>query len=234
MEQNSLIEIMKKATQRSNVDFYTPNGLHVYFKNELLNDDLNVEKVISKFESLLPKDFSSLIEMIIIGQFEEFEERSINAFYDSGTIYVSNIQDDFDDLLDDIIHETAHAVEEQYGFEIYGDRKIHDEFLQKRMFLHDLLWNMDYRAPRSFFKDVEFNQEFDDFLFKKVGYDNFRKASSGVFLTPYAATSLREYFATAFTEYYMDSNHKFLSKVAKAPFEKIISISEQNEVDNYY
>ena len=45
MEQNSLIEIMKEATQRSNVDFYTPNGLHVYFKDELLNDDLNVEKI---------------------------------------------------------------------------------------------------------------------------------------------------------------------------------------------
>ena len=124
MEQNSLIEIMKEATQRSNVDFYTPNGLHVYFKDELLNDDLNVEKVISKFESLLPKDFSSLIEMIIVGQFEEFEERSINAFYDSGTIYVSNIQDNFDDLLDDIIHETAHAVEEQYGFEIYTKKNV--------------------------------------------------------------------------------------------------------------
>jgi len=234
MEQNSLIEIMKEATQRNNVDFYTPNGLHVYFKDELLNDDLNVEKVISKFESLLPKDFSSLVEMIIIGQFEEFEERSINAFYDSGTIYVSNIQDNFNDLLDDIIHETAHAVEEQYGFEIYGDRKIHDEFIQKRMFLHDLLWNMDYRAPRSFFKDVEFNQEFDDFLFKKVGYENFRKATSGVFLSPYSATSLREYFATAFTEFYMNSDHKFLSKVAKAPFEKIISISQADELDKYY
>ena len=49
--------------------------------------------------------------MIIFGWFDEFEERSLNAFYEGGTLYVSNIQDDFMDMYDDIIHEISHSLE---------------------------------------------------------------------------------------------------------------------------
>ena len=47
--------------------------------------------------------------MIIVGWFKEFEERDINAFYKDATIYVSNVQDDEDDMVDDIVHEFAHS-----------------------------------------------------------------------------------------------------------------------------
>ena len=52
--------------------------------------------------------------MIIVGWFEEFEERNINAFYDSGAVYISNLQDDQEDMFDDIVHEIAHSVEDAY------------------------------------------------------------------------------------------------------------------------
>ncbi len=89
--------------------------------------------------------------MIIIGWFDEFEERSLNAFYDGGTLYISNIQDDFMDMYDDIVHEVSHSLEEPHGYFLYGDRKIENEFLRKRKYLHDILWKMGYKIPLSSF-----------------------------------------------------------------------------------
>ena len=62
-------------------------------------------------------------------------EREINAMYKDGTIYVSNYQSDEEDMVDDIIHEIAHAVEDNYMMQIYGDNQIEVEFLSKRMTL---------------------------------------------------------------------------------------------------
>ena len=77
--------ILEKQTQLKNkvIDFYTPTGLHVFFQQPVENID--IEKVIAKVEEFLPRHLLSEIEMIIFGWFKEFEERSINAFYDGGS-----------------------------------------------------------------------------------------------------------------------------------------------------
>jgi len=232
MHINRLQELHKK-TQQNNIDFYTPGGMHVFFKDRLTNDDVDVEAILAKIESKIPQHLYSEIEMIIVGWFEEFEERSINAFYDSGTIYVSNIQDDNADMYDDIVHELAHALEEVYGYSIYADEKVKDEFLRKRKHLHDILWNHGFKATLAFFTEVEFDQEFDDFLYKTVGYDKLSALLQGVFLSAYAATSLREYFATGFTEYYLDPNHGFFKKVSPSLYTKIYQLQNPDELDNY-
>ena len=103
------------------VDFYTSSGVHVYFKDKIENQDVNVEKVIATVESKVPHHLLSELEMIIVGWFKEFEERDINAFYKDAILHISNEQDDNEDMVDDIIHEIAHAVEEVYGFDIYSD-----------------------------------------------------------------------------------------------------------------
>lgn len=231
-----LIKQLKESQKRSlqkNSDFYTPAGLHIFFKEKIVNDDVDMEKVIAKLEATLPKHLYSEIEMIIVGWFDEFEERGINAFYDSGTVYVSNLQDDSGDLYDDLIHEIAHSLEEPYGYDIYGDEKIKNEFLRKRKHLHDLLWAKGIKAPLSFFMNVEHDREFDEFLHQKVGYDNLAPIIQGLFITPYAATDLREYFATGFVEYYIDSNHGFLKKVSPALYEKIYALQSIDKLDAY-
>ena len=113
-------------------DFYTSTGIHVYVKDQLDNKEIDLEEVISKAEGLVPPHLLSEVEMIIIGWFKEFEERNLNAFYSDGCLYISNIQEDQDDLLDDIIHEVAHSIEEPYGYDIYGDKLLEREFLDKR------------------------------------------------------------------------------------------------------
>ena len=212
-------------------DFYTANGLHVFFKDAVPNVD--VEKVIAKVESAIPNHLLSEIEMIIFGWFDEFEERSINAFYESGTLFISNVQDDFMDMYDDLVHEISHSLEEPHGYFLYGDKKIEEEFLRKRKYLHDMLWKMGYKIPLSVFMDTEYSKELDMFLYKKVGYDKLSTIVAGVFITPYAATSLREYFATGFTEFYTyPESHNFLKKISPQLFKKLIMLQNPEELDN--
>jgi len=212
-------------------DFYTSTGLHVFFKDPVENVD--VEKVISKVETNLPSHLLSEIEMIIFGWFDEFEERSINAFYDGGTLYISNIQDDAMDMYDDLIHEVSHSLEEPHGYFLYGDKKIENEFLIKRRYLHDIVWKMGHKIPLAVFLDPEYNQEFDMFLYEKIGYDKLSTVTAGIFITPYAATSLREYFATGFTEFYLHPDeHGFLQKVSPELYKKLVLLQNPEELDN--
>ena len=215
-------------------DFYTSGGIHVYFKDKLANDEIDVESIVAKVEKTIPEHLRSEVEMIIVGWFQEFEDREINAFYKDGTLCISHLQDDNEDMYDDIIHEISHSIEAPFGYEIYGDNKLKDEFLRKRKYLHDILWQLGYKAPSAFFENTEYDEEFDMFLYKTVGYDKLANLVQGLFINPYAATSLREYFATGFTDFYMDSNHKFLQKISPALYKKLITLQAQEKLDNRY
>ena len=147
-------------------------GISSWIQNEMIsnNDEVDFEKVISKVESLVPKHLRTEVEMIIVGQFKEFEDNHFNAFYQDGMVHVTNDQQDNYDMIEDIVHEIAHSTEEPYGYEIYGDGKVKEEFLRKRFILHDILWQNGHKAPRAFFSNTEYDEEFDDFLLKQVGY----------------------------------------------------------------
>ena len=223
------IQRSQKRITEAVSSFYTPGGIHVYFKDKLTNDEVDVESVVAKVEQTIPEHLRSEVEMIIIGWFQEFEDREINAFYKDGTLCISHLQDDNEDMYDDIIHEISHSIEVPFGYEIYGDNKLKDEFLRKRKYLHDILWQLGYKAPMAFFENTEYDEEFDMFLYKTVGYDKLVNLVQGLFINPYAATSLREYFATGFTDFYMDSNHKFLQKISPVLYKKLITLQTQEK-----
>ena len=67
------IEQTQKKLQQKQTDFYTPYGLHVYFK-EPMNSPINVEAVINRVEDIVPQHLRNEVEMVIIGWFEEFEK----------------------------------------------------------------------------------------------------------------------------------------------------------------
>ena len=223
--------IIEKQNQLKNktMDFYTPGGLHVFFQHPV--EGVDVEKVIDKVEMMIPHHLLDEVEMIIFGWFDEFEERSINAFYDDNALYISYLQEGEEDLYDDIVHEIAHSLENAHGYQIYADEKIKEEFLRKREHLHDILWKTGFKAPMSFFENTEYDKEFDKFLYEKIGYDKLATLMQGLFVSPYAATSLREYFATGFAEYYLDSNHKFFNQVSPALYEKIAFLQKIKNLD---
>ena len=221
----------QKQLQEMRSDFYTARGTHVYFKDSLDNDEIDVERVIAKIEGMLPEHLLSELEMVIIGWFDEFEDRNINAFYKDGTVHISNIQDDENDMIDDIVHEIAHSLESPYGYELYGDQNVKNEFLRKRKMLHDKLWALDYKAPLKWFMETEYDKEFDEFLFETVGKDKLRMICIGLFINAYAAVSLREYFATGFTDFYMHPNHNFLKQVSPALYKKLLLLQDGKNLD---
>jgi hypothetical protein len=88
-----LIDYIQRSQKRITEavsSFYTPTGIHVYFKDSLVNDDIDVEGVINKVEEKIPSHLLSEVEMVIVGWFDEFEERKLNAFYKDGTLYISS------------------------------------------------------------------------------------------------------------------------------------------------
>jgi len=119
-------------------------------------------------------------------------------------------------------------LEEPYGYEIYGDKKLEIEFLNKRRDLRNILWNLGHKTQISFFLNIEYDREFDEFLLNTVGYDKLALLLQGIFITPYAATSLREYFATGFTEFFMEPNHSLLKTVSPVLYSKVKQIYQDD------
>ena len=214
--------------------FYTPTGIHVYVKDPIDNENVDLEKVVAHLEGTLPEHLLGEIEMIIIGNFPEFERRKLNAFYDGGTIYISPDQDSNEDLYDDLVHEVAHSVEQPYGAFIYQNGKLEQEFLEKRRALHKVLWQLDYKIPENVFLNPEYDEEFDMFLLDKVGYDKLETLTQGIFVSPYAVTSLQEYFATGFTEYFLDSNHSYLKQASPQLYKKLLLLQDPEKLDSDY
>jgi len=218
------IQEKQKQLLEQQTSFYTPSGIHVYFQKPVEN--INMPSVIKTVEEMIPHHILGEVEMIMFGWFDEFEERSLEAYFEDGTLYISHIQPDEYSVIENIVHEVAHAAEVAYGFDIYGDSRIQKEFSRKRRHLHDILWQSGYRFPMSFFADLEYDQEFDELLYQKIGYDKLNGLIAGLFINSYAATSLREYFATAFTDFYMNPNHKFLKKVSPEVYRKIVELQQ--------
>ena len=222
----------QKQLQEMNSDFYTSRGTHVYFKDQVTNPKIDIESIVAAVESKIPSHLLDEFEVIVIGHFEEFEERDITAFYKDGILHISNSQEDDADLVEDIIHEIAHSLESAYGYEIYGDQNIKDEFLRKRKILHDKIWALGYKAPLEWFLNTEYDEEFDNYLLERVGREKLRMICMGLFINAYAPMSLREYFATGFTDFYMYPDHNFLRKISPALTKKLTMLQDVKNLAN--
>jgi len=233
MLQRYILQRHQQLLERQ-MDFYTPTGIHVYVKDPIDNENVDLEKVVAHLEGTLPEHLLGEVEMIIVGNFPEFERRKLNAFYDGGTMYVSPDQDSDDDLYDDLVHETAHSLEQPYGALIYQDGKLEQEFLEKRRNLHKILWQVGYKIPENVFLNPEYDEEFDMFLLDKVGYDKLETLTQGMFVSPYAPTSLQEYYATGFTEYFLDSNHSYLKQLSPQLYKKLLLLQDPEKLDSDY
>jgi len=163
------------------------------------------------------------IDEIFVGSFEENDSRALEAYYESGAIYVTNDMVTADDYVESIIHETAHSIEQARGFEIYGDQKVQEEFLGKRMTLKRTLDANGYDVEADF-TDIEYSEDFDLYLYKEVGYDEIRNLTSGLFYSPYAATSVNEYFANGIENFFL-GNRKYLKKISPQLTKKIWEIT---------
>ena len=219
-----------KNKQKTYKDFYTKSGIKVFI-NTKIEFDIDIQKAIAYVENKIPSVLRSEIEMILIGDLKDFDEREISAFYEDGCIYIDprSIEAGLDmlDLVEQVIHEIAHSVGGAYGELIYGDSEIQNEFLRKRKYLHDILWKMGHKTQENFFLDLDYSEEFDNYIHDTVGYNKLHGVLVGIFLFPYAVTSLREYFATGFSEYFMNpDDHGFFKQTCPVLYKKIRLLHE--------
>lgn len=201
---NHILE--SSRTSMANHNEYSLNeNIQIYVKDKLINN-IDLMDIMKRLESSIPLHLMSEVDSIFVGFFDEFKERDINALYKDGAIYISNDQDNEEDMLDDIVHEIAHSLETPYGGIIYGDKKIEKEFFSKRMKLYNILEAEGLKPDKKLFRDLEFSQGMDDYLYHVVEYDrlNFIVSSYGLFVSAYAATSLQEYFANGFEAFFLD------------------------------
>jgi len=159
--------------------------------------------------SNLPVSSYAGINNVYFGEFDILKKRSLTALHHKDNIYISSEELTSEkEILDDLVHEFAHRFEENNSERIYEDGKIINEYLGKMNRLHDLIvqdHNLDdYGVTYFDFINTQFDSEFDKFLFNGIGYDKITNIAPTLFIRPYAATSVREYFATGFEDYYLE------------------------------
>ena len=228
---NNITDYVRQTSKRSLNDqreYYLFNDIFVFVKDPLPNY-IDIVNLLETIEKRIPSHLLHDIESIFVGQFDDFVERQTNAFYKDGAIYVTNDQDNDKDMLDDIVHEIAHAAEKTFATYIYSNKMSEEEFLGKRHRMYSILKSEEVEDLPSIekFKEVDYSREFDEFLFMGVGYPLLANLTMGLFTSPYAATSLKEYFATGFEEYFIgDANH--LKNISPILYNTI------NEITNLY
>jgi hypothetical protein len=207
-----------KSAQNSRKEYTIFGHIQVQV-TEPLSSGINLRGILKKLESAIPKHLVDDVDSVYIGQYKPLNDRQIDSMYVNGSILISNKQPSEKELYGTFIHEFAHAIEERERDLIYSDGLLSREFLAKRNNLY-LLLRDDYELNKKAFLDVNFNQEFDDFIYKTIGYDNLGVITSNLFLSPYACTSLREYFANGFEHYFLKEGED-LKKISPHLYKKI-------------
>jgi len=207
---------------------YKLHSIDIIVKDSL-PENIDIDFVIKYVTARIPDFLIDGVDIIYVGQFESLIQREVNALYEDGAIYITNDQDDEMDMIDDLVHELAHSNEDRFADIIYGDGKLEEEFLRKRTFLSRVLKHVgETPPPPQFLVSLNFDQDIDDYLYKEVGYTPLWNYVNGIFPSPYAATSIREYFARGFEEYFI-GDRKSLTKNNIVLYSKLQDLVELEE-----
>jgi len=208
---------------------FTVGDIEVFIKDEVENEQVSVKSVINLVVRKIPKHLLRNIDSIYVGQFSFLNSKNFEAAYENSSIFVTNVQDNEADMLDDIVHEVAHSIEEIYSRYLYSDQKLATEFKRKRNKLHQILTDKDYDIGKQVFMNLDYDQELDEFLYSTVGYQALTTLSPNVFHSPYASTSLSEYFADGFEAFYMNDDIPKLKRISPELYKKLAGLIEEEE-----
>jgi len=189
-------------------------------------DGIDLEAILKTIDRSFPPYYFRDLKGIKIQHIQEFDEREVNAVYKDGIFYITNKQENSKDLMDDIVHEFAHHMEMKFPELIYSDETLINEFRRKRKELNFELRSEGYWTEEFDFDNLKFDEDFDKFLYKRVGKNMLQMVTAGMFIRPYASVSLREYFATGFEAYYLGQENT-LERISPMLYDKI------NELHHY-
>ena len=203
------------------------NGIEVFVKDEVDKTSVSVKNVILSLSDRIPRHLMRNVESIYVGQFKFLKDREMQAAYENSSIFVTNEQETESDMVDDMIHEVAHSVEELYADYLYSDNKMENEFISKRKNMWHILKSKGYELGLEKFLDSEYDPEFDKFLYDTVGYPVLTMLTANIFHSPYAGTSLSEYFADGFEAFYMNDEISKLKNMSPILYQKITGLLEE-------
>jgi hypothetical protein len=219
---NWLEESIKKSKKLK--DHYMLGDVNIYVKDQL-PENVDIDFVIRYVAKRLPNHVLTNIDIIYVGHFQDLVDRDINALWQNGAIYITNEQDDEMDMIDDLIHEIAHSNEKQYEQIIYEDGKLEREFLLRRKKIAFILKDKGYKLPTGFIYNTDYDKTIDDFLYQGVSYETLWQLVPGIFPSPYAITSLREYWAKGFEQFYMGQQES-LRETSPVLFSKLMQLND--------
>ena len=212
--------MIRNYIQEKKQKHFTFEGIEIFIQ-AFPPKNISIKNILVKLRKQVPLNFIKNIDSIYVGNFKELYSRKIDAMYKHSSIFITNRQTTEDDILSDLVHEIAHSVEENYGFLIYGDGKIEEEFVRKRRKLWERLRQNNFSVDLKQFLNVKFTKEFDTFLYKEIGYPTLNVAGSDLFYSPYAATSLREYFANGFEAFFHYKDSNIIKKISPELYKKL-------------
>ncbi len=226
----SNVKYIKDSLNKSNKknrEYFLFSSIPVLIKDYITDESISLVKVLNLIQNNIPKKLFANLDIIYIGQFPELDAKNVESVYMDGAIYLSNNIIDEETLYKSIVHELAHNLEEFYQEQIYADEKIISEFINKRKTLRSILESNNIFCKPVLYLKLEVEEEFDNFLYKTVGYDRLALLTANIFLSPYAATSLREYFSNGFEHYYSDINPEYFNKLCPKLYFKISSLTKE-------
>lgn len=207
--------------QKRQKEYRLYDDILVIIQDDIPND-LNIKSVLGYVETHVPHRMAGNVDVVYVGDFDILKKRQIQSLYMNGAILISNHQRSEQEMIDGIIHEFAHGLEAQEAMFLYGDHVIQAEFLAKRKKLVARLKQHEIQCPEeALLRVIDYSKELDEFLFKGVGYDRLAMISSDIFLSPYAATSLREYFANGFEHYFHPEHHIHMKSLSPKLYRRL-------------
>jgi len=183
---------------------------------------VSIPEFCAEAEEIMSKQMLSNVDVVYIGNLRELNGR--NATYHDGAIYMTSLEPTVEDMLENFVHEVAHSLESAFGSEIYTSDLI-DEYKSKRKKLFHILQAHGYDPAPVHKSFTEYSAQWDSFLADVVGYPTLLNLTMGLFASPYAATSIQEYFANGFEKYNLDVDLAWtLKKVSPVLFDKIETV----------
>ena len=84
--------------------------IYFYIRDNLLSEEIDIPNLISLLEENYPAHLFEEVDAILIGRFEELEERDLEAMYQDAAIYISSGLQTTHDYLENIVHELAQVL----------------------------------------------------------------------------------------------------------------------------
>ena len=197
------------------------NGIEFIILDKGKFDTADIQYLLNQIEEKTSPESCQHINQIKLGSFPKLERENYKSYYKKGVIYLSNKENFVEEVLMNFFHELAHSFEKPYFDQIYGDRFLEKEFLNKRNQLKSIISTYEGgRPPPVDFNQINYSKKLDDYLANTIGYDKLWKYSAGIFTNPYAATSLREYFAAGF-ETWLKGEQEMLYRTSPVLYNKL-------------